>query len=132
MDMSVAGEGLSSHVRAQWVKGLLIAGIALAALSLVSGLLQQDLLSRAARGLVISAEEASANDLRQGGIAVLQFAVLIATAVAWLMWLYRAYGNLLHFGTRTTAYSPGWSVGEWFLPFFNLVRAYQIMKELWL
>ncbi|MFL6227217.1 MAG: DUF4328 domain-containing protein [Pyrinomonadaceae bacterium] len=28
--------------------------------------------------------------------------------------------------------SPGWAVGYWFIPFANLVRPYQVVKELWI
>src|SRR5690606_25719047 len=34
-------------------------------------------------------------------------------------------------GGGFTDHSPGWAVGYWFLPIINLIRPYQIVRELW-
>ena len=34
-------------------------------------------------------------------------------------------------GSRDTEYTPGWSVGYWFIPLINLYRPYQITAELY-
>lgn len=53
------------------------------------------------------------------------------TAIPFLIWFRRAYRNLLFLGIKALNYSPGWAVGGWFVPFLNLVRPYQIAKEIW-
>jgi hypothetical protein len=50
--------------------------------------------------------------------------------VYFLRWFRRAYANLERVG-ENIAYSEGWAVGAWFVPFLNLWRPYQIMKEIW-
>ncbi|HEX8163778.1 MAG TPA: DUF4328 domain-containing protein [Pyrinomonadaceae bacterium] len=70
-------------------------------------------------------------DLLMGLAGLTEVLVFIATVVAFLMWLHRAYKNLHAFGVRTEM-SPGWAVGNWFIPFLNLVRPYQSVKELWI
>ena len=52
-----------------------------------SDLAEIGLLSRVEAGAVVTMAEAEANDDRQAAIGLLQTAVLIATAIAFLMWL---------------------------------------------
>jgi Domain of unknown function (DUF4328)/Uncharacterised protein family UPF0547/Protein of unknown function (DUF2510) len=53
------------------------------------------------------------------------------TAIAFLFWFYRAYRNLIRTGIRDVRYGPGWAVGGWFIPFFNLVRPKQVANDIW-
>jgi uncharacterized protein DUF4328 len=70
-------------------------------------------------------------DGRYGAIGVLRLPVFIATAIVWLLWLHQAYRNLSLVGTMRSSFTPDRAVGCWFVPFINLVRPYQIVKELW-
>ncbi len=115
---------------ARWTKGLLVATLVLSIVGIISGFLQIELLSRAATG-AISDAEAAANDSRQQLIGVLQFLLVLGTAVAFLMWFQRAHKNLPGLGGRELKYSPGWAVGGFFVPFLNLVRPLQVMREVW-
>ena len=115
---------------ARWTKGLMVAILVLSIVSVVSGLLQIELLSRATTG-GISDAEAAANDSRQQLIGILQFLLFLGTAVAFLMWFHRAHKNLTSLGGRDLKYSPGWAVGGFFVPFLNLVRPLQVMREIW-
>ncbi len=114
----------------RWAKGLLIATLALSVVAAVSGLLQIELLSRAASAGISNAE-AAANDSRQQLIGVLQILVFLGTAVAFLIWLHRTHKNLPALGGRELKYTPGWAVGGFFVPFLNLVRPLQVMREVW-
>ncbi|HWQ36469.1 MAG TPA: DUF4328 domain-containing protein [Blastocatellia bacterium] len=69
--------------------------------------------------------------LTSGLLAVLQVVIYIATIIAFLMWIHRAYRNLEPLGVKHPQYSPGWAVGAWFVPFLNLVRPFQIIREIW-
>lgn len=122
----------AGHVRARWVRGLLIAGIVLDVIAILSGFAQQSLLARAAAGGGVTETEVAANDARHGTIGLFQLFFFIATGIAWLTWLHRAYSNLSLAGTGKSDHTPGWAVGWWFVPFMNLVRPYQIVRELWL
>jgi uncharacterized protein DUF4328 len=76
----------------------------------LSGIVQIELLSRAASGGISEAETA-ANDSRQQLIGVLQFVLNLGTLVAFLMWFHRVHKNLPGLGGRELKYTPGWSVG---------------------
>ena len=46
-------------------------------------------------------------------------------------WIYRASVNA-HAMTDEMSITPGWAVGWYFVPFANLVKPFQAMKEIWL
>jgi hypothetical protein len=115
---------------ARWIKILFGVALALCVVGVYSGVLQIDLISRAFSD-GITEEEANINDLRQQVIGILQLIVIIGTMIAFLVWFYRVYGNLLWLGGRHPEYTPGWAVGGFFVPFLNLVRPFQIMREVW-
>ncbi len=79
----------------------------------------------------ITTEAAEANDARQGMIGLLYLGVFIATGIIFLKWIYRANLNCRGFGATDMKFTPGWSIGYYFIPFLNLVRPYQAMKEIW-
>jgi hypothetical protein len=62
---------------------------------------------------------------------ILRIVAFIASVVVFLIWEYRAFSNLSPLKARNLEFSPGWAVGWWFIPFANLVKPYQAMKELW-
>jgi len=55
----------------------------------------------------------------------------ISAEISFLVWVYRANLNCHGFGARSMQFSPGWSVGWYFIPFLNLYYPYQAMKEIW-
>ena len=57
--------------------------------------------------------------------------VTIATIVVFLIWLNRSYKNLLALRPSFLRFSSGWAVGWWFIPFANLVRPFQVVREVW-
>mgnify|MGYP001207958483 CR=1 FL=1 len=61
----------------------------------------------------------------------LQFIVLIITYVLFLMWIHRAYRNVMVLHNDELKYSPGWAVGSYFIPFVNLVLPFLVMREIW-
>jgi Domain of unknown function (DUF4328)/GYF domain 2 len=76
-------------------------------------------------------DEGTANDARQGLIGVGYMIVFIVTGVAFLKWIHRANLNCRGFGAANMVFAPGWAVGWYFIPFMNLVRPFQAMKEIW-
>lgn len=99
-------------------------------ITLVSGWMQHQLLSKAMNGESITMEEANANDLRVQILAILFMVAYIISAITFILWFRRAYFNL-HQKTQYLKFSEGWAAGSWFVPFLNLVRPFQIMKELY-
>ena len=47
------------------------------------------------------------------------------------MWVYRATANLPALGARSTRFTPARAVKVFFIPFVNLVCAYQVMAMIW-
>lgn len=66
-----------------------------------------------------------------GVAAAAVFPGVLVAGVVFLCWFSRAYANLSAMG-RFPAYSSGWAVGAWFVPFLNFIRPKQITEELWL
>lgn len=121
----------SGRARAKAVTVLLSIGMLLDVVAIVSGLAQISLLKEIASGQRVPLEVARANDLRQLIVTVAQAVVYILTVVAFLMWLHRTAGNLTALGIRNPEFTPGWAVGWFFIPFMNLYRPYQVVKEIY-
>lgn len=66
-----------------------------------------------------------------GLAAILEIFLRILTIIFFLIWEYRSFNNLSALRARNLEYSPGWAVGWWFIPFANLVKPFQVMRELW-
>ncbi|HEU5180781.1 MAG TPA: DUF4328 domain-containing protein [Candidatus Polarisedimenticolia bacterium] len=121
---------VSVNGRARWTKALLLATLVISLVGVFSGLLQLGLLEQAENG-DISEAQAAANDARQQLIGIVQVVLYLATGVAFLAWFHRVHKNLSPLGGREFKYSPGWAVGGFFVPFLNLVRPLQVMREAW-
>lgn len=65
-----------------------------------------------------------------GLTAIFQFGVFLLTVVLWCMWKYRAAMNLRALSDHGFEYTPGWAVGWYFVPFLNLFRPAQAMREI--
>lgn len=96
---------------------------------LISSYFQYELLLQVANGQPITMEDANANDTRQRIVAVCYIILLIISAVTFILWFRRAYYNL-HIRGVYLSFSEGWAAGAWFVPFVNLVRPHNIMKEM--
>ena len=99
--------------------------LGLEVISLLSDAAEYSLLGRS-----YTEAEATANDNRQALIGLVYLLVYIVTVVVFAKWIYRANINSRGFGANGMRFSPGWSVGYYFIPFINLVRPYQAMKEI--
>lgn len=105
-----------------------VMGVALVAA--ISGYFELELLVGIQEGSLIEDNEASANDLRQSVVALIQLASSIISIVVFLNWFRRAYGNLHRLGINHLNYHESMSVWAWFIPFLNLFRPVQIMNEI--
>jgi len=118
-----------------WAKWLLRASLAVSVISVISGIMEYRLLQAIAAGQFDSDAEmtaaARANDLRQGIIGVAYIVLLLTTSVVVLVWIYGANRNAHAIGATGMRFTPGWAVGWYFIPIFNLWKPYQAMKEIW-
>jgi hypothetical protein len=55
--------------------------------------------------------------------------VSLATAVMLYVWLFRVRRNLIALNVAGLRFTPGWSVGWFFVPVMNWFRPWQVMKE---
>ena len=51
------------------------------------------------------------------------------TAAVFILWFARAYRNLTQ-RVLYPSFSEGWAIGVWFVPYINLIRPFQMMKEI--
>ncbi|EAY29107.1 DUF4328 domain-containing protein [Microscilla marina] len=99
-------------------------------IALISSYLQYDLIQSAVAGASVTIEEANANDARERLVAIVYLIVLTISGITFIQWFRRAYYNL-HQRVDHLNHSEGWAAGAWFVPFLNLFRPFQIMKELY-
>ncbi len=71
------------------------------------------------------------NDFRQWLVGLIRLVVGLATSVTFLFWIHRANTNCHGFDAAGMRFSPGWSVGSFFIPILNLFKPYEAMKEIW-
>jgi hypothetical protein len=128
LEAAVSSAGRRAHV----VKALLLVIIALDLTAILFGASQYSLIARMAAGEAVPEAQITANDTRHRMIALFQFISFVVTVIAWLTWQHRAYGLLSLASSIPTTFTPGWAIGWWFVPFANVFRPYQVMKEMWL
>ena len=59
------------------------------------------------------------------------FAITLLTIVIFCMWIYRAAANVVAAEVPGFDYTPGWAVGWFFIPFANLVKPFQAIRQIW-
>ena len=106
---------------------LLALCIAIEVMAVVLALSQIPLLSKQ----VVTEADNATNDVIQAIPAIARLAAYLITGVLFLVWIYRVHKNLPALGVVRPRYSPGWAVGWFFVPFMNLVRPYEVVRELW-
>jgi hypothetical protein len=71
------------------------------------------------------------SDAVTGIVGLVQVILAIITGITFLRWIYRSNKNLRALSGESMAFTPGWSVGWYFIPIANLWKPYQVMKEIW-
>lgn len=66
-----------------------------------------------------------------GLVALLRIPLFVLTVIFFLIWLNQSYKNLPALKSRDGEFTSGWAVGWWFIPFANLVKPFQVVRELW-
>lgn len=110
----------------QVLKAMLWIELAIMGASLMGDLSQMAMINRG-----FTTEEAEVNDARQSMMGLILLGVYLVTAITFMRWIYRANVNCRGFGAQGMTFTPGWSVGWYFVPFLNLVRPFQAMREIW-
>lgn len=135
----------AARARAAWTVGLLGFCVALAAVDLVQESLRLVQLNRLAGSCVIrlstgcSVVDSSATlsavhdlDTRAQALLIADTVSVLVTGIVWLTWQHRVQSLV---GERLAVpglrFTPGWAVGNWFIPFVNLVVPAQVTAEQW-
>lgn len=98
---------------------------------LYSGYLEIQLLESIQAGAIVTLEEADVSDTRQQIIGIMQLIGYIASAITFLYWFRRAYGNLHRVKVIGLEHEEKWALWSWFVPFISLYRPVQIMSSIW-
>ena len=118
-----------------WVKYFLYLQIAASLIAIVSGVMEYQLLSDFENGRYASQQEAiadgEANDRRQQVVSIFALSVFIVSGFLILKWIHRANYNARQLGAQNMDFTPGWSIGWYFVPIALLWKPYQAMKEIW-
>jgi len=103
-----------------------VAAVALA----FAGQNQRDVVGRYNNGNETFNAAKQADDLF-GTVSLIFLVLLAATGVVFINWMWRSAHNNDALGRIRPRYSPGWSIGGWFIPFVNLVIPVRVMHDLW-
>jgi hypothetical protein len=119
----------------KWVIYMLYAQILIAVIAIISGYLEYKLLSDFQNGVYTSQELAAAgaeaSDQRQGIVGVLYLVVSVISGFFILRWIHSMNYNARQLGAVNMKFTPGWSIGYYFIPILTLWKPYQAMKEIW-
>jgi hypothetical protein len=105
--------------------------VAISVLAVISGVMEVLLLNRMIAGDEVSDSQVNFNDARQAIVGLLQFLALIAGAITFILWLYRAYENTDAVAPATRRYGKGWAIGGWFVPILAAWRPKEIINDVW-
>jgi len=111
--------------------GTLGATLVLNAVAVVSDVSYQNLIRRLVNGGDVPVADAQAADDRQFTIGGVQLALFAVTALAFIVWFYRAYVNLPALGAEDLRWGSNWAVGAWFVPFLNFIRPKSLANDIW-
>lgn len=131
-EQSVEYKFVSLTSRTKWVSILLCLNITLSLADIHYGISQYFLYSKFRDGSFYPQSEVTNLEKIAKFIVPISFLIFVMTAILFLIWIRRAYINLKSLGIENLEYSPKWTIWGFFIPFINIVRPYQIMKEIWL
>lgn len=134
--MSKSNEGFrNSDSLTKWVRYMLYAQIIVAVVAIGVDYFEYELLSDYQNGAYTSQEKAmadgEASDQRQGIVGIAYLIVFVVSGFFILRWIHRANYNARQLGAENMKFTPGWSVGYYFIPILMLWKPYQAMKEIW-
>ncbi|MEV5594710.1 DUF4328 domain-containing protein [Streptomyces sp. NPDC052496] len=76
-------------------------------------------------------QDAERADALYAVAAYLQGALLIPTAVVFIVWFHRSRVNAEHYTRDVCTLGRGWAIGSWFVPIGNLWLPFRVAKETW-
>lgn len=118
-----------------WVRYMLYAQIVVAIISIGSNFLEYQLLTDYQNGVYTSQAQAiaagEASDKRQQMVIYIYLAVFVVSGFLILRWIHRANYNARQLGAKNMEFTPGWSIGYYFIPILTLWKPLLAMQEIW-
>lgn len=118
------------HVLGRWAQGLLFATGALFAITGLVGLNAWRVYGDFVAGTTTTTASMSADD-GYWGMVGLSYVVMFATAVVFIVWMYRYWGQLVAVKGTASRHGRGWTIGGWVVPVANLWIPKQMMDDYW-
>ena len=120
------GEGIALlQRRAKIVKALLIVGFAVAVATLIGEIAELN------GDIMLGSPDPTPAEQLYWAVLISNSLVAITTIIFFSMWIYRAAANVVAAGVAGFDFTPGWSVGWYFIPFANLVQPFIAMRQIW-
>ena len=116
---------------ATWLYVLFAAFIFASVLAMGADIYQYATLEQVDRGEFVSTTDRDAATAIFGGMKVLQYLAVMGIAGVFIWWVRRATCNVRALGAEKPEFSPGWSVGWWFIPFANWVQPVRVISQAW-
>ena len=130
-DQTPPAEFRSARLRGRLTVVLLGASVLVSVLGALLQLMLLEFLARVESGGQWSLAEADSLEVGAALQTTTKLALLIITAIIFLMWLFRSMHNLPALGITNCRYTPGWAVGWWFVPVMSLIAPPQVIGDLW-
>jgi hypothetical protein len=83
------------------------------------------------RGADFTFTEATRQDHRVQGAATASLLTFLVTAAVFITWFARVVRKLHASRPGEFRFGPGWAIGGWFIPFFNLVQPKLMLNDAW-
>jgi len=116
---------------ARWSTRLLVATGGVAALALGVEIAQLRLLLQPIEGEAARQLARTAQAATHGAVGAMRLALFVATAAAFLVWLFHARANVRALGVRRPRFTRGRAIGAFLVPGLNLVRPLAVVAEIW-
>lgn len=129
--VGVFGDYLPMRSRARLLGGLLVAAAVSCWMAVGFDVADFRLLGRELGGAPVSDGQKAAYAQTGQVLAALQWLLLVAAGATFVEWVYQSRVNLRAFGVRRLRYRRGWAVAGFLIPALNLIRPYQVMREVW-
>jgi hypothetical protein len=129
--VGVYGDYVPMRSRARLLGGLLGAAALASWIAVGFDLADLRLLSQELAGETVTSGQKAAYRIAGQASFAFQYLLLTLAGIAFIEWLYQSRINLRAFGVRRLRFPRGWALAAFLVPVLNLIRPYQVMREVW-
>ena len=122
---------VSGHIGALLLMIILTVLIIFDLLAILIDLFMIEVLYRIGQGWLVQPSELESYVGWLSGLAIVQLITFLFMLVVFFMWIHRVHRNLPALGARDLRFTPGWAIGWFFVPIMNLIRPYEVVREIY-